>query len=118
MKNGENPTFKNLEEIAGINHMRAHYRMASHNVHANPKGIYFKLGLIDEGAILLTGPSNFGLADPGQCTSISLLQSTVALCTVEPNLDTLVGIKILEILIKEIGDLFSEIQSSIERESV
>lgn len=117
LKDGKNPTFKDLEEIAGIDHMRAHYRMASHNVHANPKGVYFKLGLLNEEAILLTGPSNFGLADPGHCTSISLLQVTVVLCTLEPNLDTLVGLKILDVLVKEIGDLFSEIQSNIEHES-
>jgi hypothetical protein len=40
------PTFKDIERAAGIGHLRAHYRMASHNVHANPKGVFVKLGLV------------------------------------------------------------------------
>jgi hypothetical protein len=103
--------------MAGIDHLRAHYRMASHNVHANPKGIYFKLGLLDEKAVLLAGPSNFGFADPGHSTSISLLQVTTSFCTIEPSLDTLVSLNILEIMVNEIGDLFIEIQSKLEQES-
>lgn len=38
--------------------------IAEHNVHANPKGAFFKLGLLCEINILLGGPSNAGLVDP------------------------------------------------------
>lgn len=34
------PAFDRIERAAGIDHLRAHYRMASHNVHANPKGVF------------------------------------------------------------------------------
>ena len=40
------PNFKDIECAAGTGHLRAHFRMASHNVHANPKGVFFKLGLL------------------------------------------------------------------------
>lgn len=40
------PTLKDIEKAAGIDHLRPYYRMASHNVHANPKGVFFKLGLL------------------------------------------------------------------------
>jgi hypothetical protein len=45
------PTFKDIERAAGIDHLRAHYRMASHNVHANPKGVFFKLGMLEESQV-------------------------------------------------------------------
>jgi hypothetical protein len=66
------PTFRDIEQAAGIDHLRAHYRMASHNVHANPKGVFFKLGLLPDSQMLLAGPSNAGLADPGHGAAISL----------------------------------------------
>ena len=113
----QRPTIRGIEEKAGIGHLRAHYRMASHNVHANPKGVFFKLGLLDENSVLLAGPSNFGLADPGHSTAISLMQVTAALCAREPNLDILVSLRILEVLTGEIGDLFLKAQSELERES-
>lgn len=110
------PTIRDIEEAAGIDHLRAHYRMASHNVHANPKGVFFRLGLLSESDILLAGPSNFGLADPGHSAAISLAQVTAALCLREPNLDILVSQKLLGTLIDEIGDLFFRAQSALKGE--
>jgi hypothetical protein len=66
------PTFRNIEAAMQIDHFRAHYRLASHNVHANPKGVFFKLGTLAESQVLLAGPSNAGLADPGHGAAISL----------------------------------------------
>lgn len=58
------PTFKDIETVR-IDHFRAHYRLASHNVHANPKGVFFALGMLPETQVLLAGSGNAGLADPG-----------------------------------------------------
>jgi hypothetical protein len=58
------PTFKDIEAAVQIDHFRAHYRLASHSVHANPKGVFFALGMLPETQVLLAGPSNAGLADP------------------------------------------------------
>jgi hypothetical protein len=92
--------------------------MASHNVHANPQGILFKLGLIPEsGDILLTGPSNLGLADPGHCAAISLLQTTTnLLTTVEPNLDRIVILNILSTLTNEISAAFYEADQMLKED--
>ena len=103
----DNPSFADIEADVGLAHMRPYYKMASHNVHANPKGVFFKLGLIPEcGDVLLTGPSNVGLADPGHSTAISLLQITTNLLTTKPNLDRLVICNILTSLEKEVGEAF------------
>lgn len=100
------PTLRDIQEAAGIDHLRAHYRMASHNVHANPKGVFFKLGLLNEPDVLLTGRSNLGLSTPGHGCAISLMQATTALCVLEPNLDSLVLLRILARLTDEVGALF------------
>lgn len=106
--NGAYPTIANIEADVGLAHMRPYYQMACNNIHANPKGIFFKLGLIPEsGDILLTGPSNLGLSDPGHSTAISLLQITTQLLSSGPmNLDRLVILMILSNLVKEIGEAF------------
>ena len=110
----QKPTFAAIEQEVGIDHLRPYYKMASHNVHANPKGVLFKLGLLDQSAMLLAGPSNTGLADAGQNAAISLTQVSVALGQLEPTLDTIVVLKILERLSDEVGVTFVETQARLE----
>lgn len=71
--------FKALEERADLGHWRAHYRLASHGAHANPKGILFNIQSGAEVDVIWAGPSNAGLADPAQCSLIALGNVTVAL---------------------------------------
>jgi hypothetical protein len=103
-----NPTFANIEREVGFSHFRAHYRMASHNVHGNPKGVFFKLGLFDEMDILLAGPSNAGLADPGHSAAISLVQTSAELALLHPTLDNIITLKIMHDLEDEIGQAFGD----------
>jgi hypothetical protein len=113
----ERPTFREIEESVGLDHLRPFYKLASHNVHANPKGVFFKLGLYPESQdILLVGPSNTGLADPGHGTAISLGQITVALLTTRSNIDRLVVCDILMRLTQEIGEEFLAVQELLEGE--
>lgn len=108
------PSFRDIEKVAGLKHLRPYYKMACHNVHANPRGLFFKLGLYPEsGDILLAGPSNVGMADPGHSTALSLAQITVSLLTHQPNLDRLVICQILMKLEKEIGEAFLEAARSL-----
>jgi hypothetical protein len=59
------PTFSDIEQDVKLDRLSPFYRLASHNVHANPKGLSVKLGLgPDVGQVLLAGPSSTGLADP------------------------------------------------------
>ena len=52
--------------------------------------------------MLLAGPSNSGLAEPGQGTATSLGRITVALLETKTNMDTLVASTILMMLMDEI----------------
>ena len=93
--------------------------MACHNVHANPRGIFFKLGLYpDSGDILLASPSNIGLADPGHSAALSLAQITISLLTHNPNLDRLVICQIIFKLQDEIGAAFLDTTTSIYSDQV
>ena len=120
----DNPTMSELEEKADLDHWRPYYKMASDNVHPNAHGAYYRLGLAShQGSMILAGPSNEGLADPGHATSISLLQVTLALLSTEadvdspdmrPNLDCIVVSHILQSLSDEIGQAFHEAHLFVE----
>ncbi len=111
----ERPNFSEIEAKITVDHWRPYYKLASHNVHANPKGILFKMGLAPERDLLLTGPSNYGLADPGQNTALTLNQVSAALGSVAPTLDTNVFLKVLLTLSREVGDAFVLTQHRLER---
>jgi hypothetical protein len=111
------PTFVDIERAAGIDHLRPYYRMASHPVHANPKGVFFRLGLMSESQILLAGPSNAGLADPGQCAALSLSQVSAVFGGLDPTIDNIVGLKIIMQLSAQIGDEFGQVHRRLERDA-
>lgn len=113
--NKKRPTFRDIEEHVGLDYLRPYYKLSSHNIHANPKGIFFKLGLKQKGTdILLAGPSILGLADPGHGTALSLVQITVTLLNLVPNLDRLIICDILQRLKEKIGQAFLKAHKSIE----
>ena len=111
------PTFSDIERAAGIDHLRAHYRMASHNVHANPKGVFFKLGLLDESQVLLAGPSNAGLADPGHGAALSLTHVSAELVMLQPTLDHNVALRIIALLVEEIGEAFGQAHKGLTEDA-
>ena len=106
--------FEQIEEAAQLGHFRPYYRLASHSVHANPKGVFFRLGLIDQTTVLLAGPSSFGLADPGQNTAISLGQVTTAVGTLNPTLDDLVVMKVVLKRVDSIRKAFVRVQRDLD----
>jgi len=109
------PTFTDIEKRVELDHLRPYYKLASHNVHANARGVFFRLGLMPgEGDVLLAGPSNIGLADPGHQCALSLSQITVALLTAQPNLDRLVVCDIVQTVEREVGDAFMEVHNKME----
>ncbi len=88
--------------------------MASHNTHANPKGIMFKLGMIETNSIS-AGATNTGFTDPAHQTAISLLQITTTLLLTKPNIDVLIRFEVLKRLEKRVGTEFLKIQKQIEK---
>jgi hypothetical protein len=110
----QSPTIAQIHEAAGVDHLGPYYRMASHNVHANPKGVNFKLGLFGEEPVLLAGPSNAGLTDPGHATAISLNQVSSVLLEFLPNLDHCVTLLVMHQLEGEIGPALLAAQHRLE----
>ena len=112
------PHFADLERSVGMDHIRPYYRMASHNVHAAPKGITFKLGkLPGQDNILLAGPSMAGLGNPGHGAAISLQTVTATLLSERSNFERIVTIQVFQRLVSEIGDLFMTVHRSLEMAS-
>lgn len=110
------PTFYQLEQAAHLDHMRPYYRMASHEVHGNPKGIVFQLGRIGDERRFLAGASNAGLADPGHATLISLVQCTVSFLNLHPDVSVALTDKALLQLVDEAGDEFLRIHEELLRD--
>ncbi len=108
------PNFSDIEKDVEFDHWRPYYKLASHGVHANPKGLHFKLGSFnDTSGILLAGPSDIGLADPGHGVAISLMQTTVTLLLHAPNIDRLVMCSVLMKLADETGESFLAVHDSM-----
>jgi hypothetical protein len=74
---GDKLNFARLEAEIDSAYMRSPYKMASYNVHASPKGAYFRLGNIDGSPVMLAGATNAGLTEPAQHTAISLAEFTL-----------------------------------------
>lgn len=103
------PRFSDIESATNLSHHRPFYRMATHAVHANPKGIFFNLGLPETNKrLLFTGPSDTGLADPGQSTAISLNHINVALLRTRTSFHSLLILNMMNLLVKEIERRFIE----------
>ncbi len=113
---GHSPNISEIEQAVGLDHMRPYYRMASYGVHSNPKGIKFSLGLGNHPSqmILLAGPSNAGLCDPGHATVISLTNCTVTLLTQIPTFDALVICQTLLELTEATGLAFLDAHITME----
>ncbi|MDO6389323.1 DUF5677 domain-containing protein [Pontibacter sp. BT731] len=113
------PNFSEIEKKVNLNHLRPYYKLANNMVHSGAKSIKFKLGLIDKelmDQVLLTGPTNYGLALPGQNTVISLHQTTVNLLTHAPTFDRLVSLKVMAKFVEECKNAFVQIEKRLEEE--
>lgn len=85
--------FSEIEASLSLAHLRPYYRMASQQVHAGTKGILFGLSH-DPDEVVLLGPSNGGLADPGQSIGLTLSLLTTVFLTLHPSIDLMVGVKV------------------------
>lgn len=100
-------TFTKVEAALDMAHWRPFFKMACHSVHAGSHALNFCLSLPSNAhGMLLAGPSDAGLADPGHSTAISLTLASVALLTFRPNLDSLVTCNCMQQLCDDIGDAF------------
>ena len=114
----KNATFSAIEASVGTPQMRPYYRMASHGVHANPKGVTWTPDLLptDRGLVLLTGPSPAGLADPGHSTLISLTRVTATTLASKGGEATGLLVLVLLQLTDEAGDAYLRAHQKLEDE--
>jgi hypothetical protein len=91
------PNFAKIERSLDLSKWRPYYKMACKSIHAGADGLFWTLGF-DESSpqTLIAGASNLGLADPGQLTALSLIQTTRALWIPFMNLDGLVTCALLD----------------------
>jgi hypothetical protein len=109
-------TFARLEEEAGDARMRSPYKMASYNVHASPKGAYFKLGSLKGSPALLAGRSNAGLTEPAQHAAVSLAEITLLMIGDSAVFDDIVIGKIVARLESEIPSEFDKADKKLRRD--
>jgi hypothetical protein len=114
--NGKQGTFKEIEMAAKVDYLRGHYRMASHGVHANPKGIFFSMTSIFPTDLLLAGPSNSGLADAGDGAAHSLVMVSAILLSLSPTFDHQVAVRVMGLLREETGVAFLQAHHRLYRD--
>lgn len=112
------PTFRHIEEAAGRERMRSHYKMASQNVHASTKGIAHRLGAMNGRYAGISGASNAGFLEPGQNLAISLIQITMLLLPRTPLLDDLAQMAILRDLQEQIPKALQRTHRALRREEI
>ena len=117
-----NPSISEMERAADLEHWRPLYRLASDNIHATASGLYFRLGIPknlplisddDVSEVLPSGPSMFGLTNPGHSTAITLGQITSTFLSVTNDPDLLLGVHILNRLEQLIGDTFLQVDPDL-----
>ena len=89
------PSFADIELAMNEHDLRPYYQLASHPVHANAKGLYFKLGAFEQrGAHALA--TNHGFATPASNAVVSVVQTIGALLMLAPSLDSIVNVRLVQ----------------------
>jgi hypothetical protein len=111
------PTFASIEEAVELDRLRPVYRTASDPVHANIRGAAADLGVPDGAAILLAGPSVFGLSEAGDNACVSLIQVTVPLLQHKLDVEGIVVLEALLALQPRVGQAFVDAGHRVQAES-
>lgn len=106
--------FAGLEEAVAMSHLRPFYSRASTDVHAGAAALSPWLSRASQDTVLV-GPSNAGIADPGQNMALSIGLLTTTLATLAPTLDSLVGSQVLVDLTNEVGEVLVGIREEVDR---
>ena len=113
---GRSISFNHLERASDHTHMRSYYRFASHTIHPTSKGVQYNIGLIKQGEMLLSGPSNYGLAEPATMACLSLQQATAALLMHAPNPQRIASLIALKNMVAAANSAFARAEKRIVKE--
>ena len=111
--------FKKLEEIAGLDYLRPFYSWACENIHVGMDGISNRMSLYDSSSVsylMFTGPSQYGLADPAQFTTFSLLSITSALISIDESYENMILKSLLESLHEKSSSSFFKRHKEMKEE--
>lgn len=89
------PKFNQLEDAADRASHRPEYKLASYNIHAGSRGLFFKLGTLD-GSGFMAGSSDAGFSSPGLATLDTLVLINFALMPKPLSLDDLLLLSTLD----------------------
>jgi hypothetical protein len=110
----EKPNFEQIEAAVQLDHHRPYYRRASASIHPNVSGLFSNLAA-DPTKTMLSGPSNAGLADPGQGAIIALNQCTIMLFNTRMGGDQMITLLAMKELVDEACEAFMQAQRDWER---
>jgi hypothetical protein len=107
----DRPSFADIELAVNVDHLRPYYQLASHPVHANSKGLYFKLGAFGRRGMLAIA-TNHGFASPASNAVVSAVHTISALMMIVPSVDAIVNTKLIQQLSTEVDLAFVQTQRS------
>lgn len=107
--------FKALVKKIKIDHYLPYYEESHNQVHGGSKGFY-RMGLVPEQqqAVLLTGPTDYGLADPIQNTVYCLSVINETYLTSGDDLKDMISLKMISGFTKDIGKEAVMIQKELK----
>lgn len=112
------PTFRDLEGLAELSHLRWHYRQQSHEVHADATGWETNVLEHNGRAYLTTDRVHFGLAEPAHLALVSLHQCAASLFAgTQGDVRTkdVLALKALAHLVNDAGDVFIRVEEAVLR---
>jgi len=113
--NNPNPRFNHIAKAARQAQRRAHYKIASYNVHAGVRGITSKLSILGDSPSPV-GPTNAGLDEPGQSAVISLCMINLVLWPKNLKLFDQIELRVLAALRDECVDAFVKAGRKLKRD--
>ncbi len=112
------PTFRDLEELADLSHLRWHYRQQSHEVHADATGWETNVLEHDGTTYLTTDRVDFGLAEPAHLALVSLHQCAASLFAGtqgDVRTEDVLALKTLAHLVNDAGDVLVGVEEAVLR---
>lgn len=113
LRGGKRCTFGNLEELAGRNGLRLHYKYASDVVHAGQRAIRYPISTNGDLAQILAGPSNLGLEEAGVQTAYTLTALSTLLISPRASMKQLVELGTFELLRNKTARAFIQAASDL-----